>query len=1278
MGSHPGTSTGNAIDRGRVDLKPSGSSDRLPAPGAPDWRLNLLAAGTDEVRTMTSPGQAPAAGGHRDRRPVWIRRPVSSGLALAVVYSLAVVVGRATRIDGSALALVWPAAAVGFCWLAAYWQHRRLMLGNAVALTVLASVINAVTGTGWAVGVAFGVANAVQSIVACAVMNDLQSRSFGERWQLRRSSDLTALILASFAGSLAAAVIGPVALHLSAGAPLVATAGAWILRNAVSTFAFSAVVLRLIDSDLPPSIRDRRQGRELAGAAVVITAAYVAVFVFTEHLPLGFLLLPLSLWLAMRFDTTISAVHVMLVGVLVVGATMAGHGPFAIDSVSTRVLLAQAYVAVAGLVALVLAMHRDERHQLIAESRDAHARADQQAELLAMVLASMDEGVILVDAQRRILVRNPAAEHLMGDTGASDGVMGDPDRYGLFSPGGLKATTRQMADVRALGGEQVAEDYVLRPETGLERILEVRGTPLDTVTGERQALVVFSDVTSERRAASEISQARDLFSAVLDASTEFAIISTDLQNRITVFNAGAEQMLGYHAEEVLGTLLWDRHDRGEISARAAELGIDAGPEVLLAQARAGHAETRQWTYLRRDTSRLQVSLTVTAMRDPAGAITGFIGVARDITAQTAAEAELRDSEERFRLAFDTAPVGMMIVALVGPDASRILRVNATLCDFTGWSQAELLALDLHALAAAEDVDVSRTTFAAFAGGELTKSSGEQRYVRSDGTIRWGLLSAIAVDPGSGTDPYLLCLIEDITARKEAERSLTHLALHDALTGLPNRVLLGDRLAHAVDAARRSGEQVGVLYCDLDGFKAVNDTAGHPAGDELLREVTQRIGRCLRPADTLARLGGDEFAIICPGIGADHGPAEGPTGLSNLTVVAERILSALRVPIELSAGTFTIGVSIGMSIATAQTSPEQALHAADSAMYEAKRAGKNRAQAHDPDDDLENPTTQLLEELNQALMADELLLYAQPVVDLATGQIVAVETLIRWMHPRRGLLAPADFLAIAEASPLMAAIGRRVLEESCRMAAAWTRTFAAAAPDIHVNFSGRQLETEHFYDDIVAVLQHHQLPGNRLVLELTETYMPLITSTLRADLQRLRDLGVRIAIDDLGTGYSSLARLTDLPVDILKIDLAFIAGLGTDPSCDAVVRAILSIGHALGLSVVAEGFETPAQAEILRVYGCDTVQGYLYSPPITESGLVQLLRESPSPHLSPRPAPIPGQLMFRCGDVLPGCTRTFTGPEQEILLSIADHVRVSHGLPEIPAQHLRQVRKALLR
>jgi EAL domain-containing protein (putative c-di-GMP-specific phosphodiesterase class I) len=300
-------------------------------------------------------------------------------------------------------------------------------------------------------------------------------------------------------------------------------------------------------------------------------------------------------------------------------------------------------------------------------------------------------------------------------------------------------------------------------------------------------------------------------------------------------------------------------------------------------------------------------------------------------------------------------------------------------------------------------------------------------------------------------------------------------------------------------------------------------------------------------------------------------------------------------------------SVGIALSNPGSDPEQLLAEADAAMYAAKNAGGNRVGLpHREQLAQAIRTARLLPELYEAHDAGQLVMYGQPIVELRSTNTVAVETLMRWHHPVRGVLPPGDFLDLVEQGPLMFSVGRRALHESCRMAAVWSEHLGHDAPDLHFNVSGRELESGDLSRDVLNALRTYSLSPSRLILELTETHMPVINDTLRSDLNLLRERGVRIAIDDLGTGYSSLTRLIQLPIDILKIDVRFTAGMGRDPACDAIVRAVLGLGAAIGLSVVAEGVETPQQAELLRSYGCTLVQGYLYSRPQPKATLLRYL------------------------------------------------------------------------
>jgi diguanylate cyclase (GGDEF)-like protein/PAS domain S-box-containing protein len=872
--------------------------------------------------------------------PRWAReRPWLMVLACAGVYGVAVAAGRATRLEGGGLALVWPAAAVGFCWLAASWHDRRTRWSSTVVLFVLAGAVNALTGAGLAVGGVFAVSNVVQAWVTGAVVRRLQLRAGSDVWRLRRPGDLTALVVGAVAGSAAAACLGPVASHLQSGAPLLPLVGAWVLRNTAGTVVFAALVLRLADRELPRAVRDVRQGVELVLVALVVAVAYTAVFGTRLHLPLAYLLVPLSMWIALRFSTTVAAVHVLLVGVAVVAATMAGRGPFAIDSVGTTVLLAQAYVAVVCLVALVLALHRDEREAL-------QRGADEQAALLRTVIDTTSDGITVFDAEGRLVLSNPAARAMTGEVQTQETREHWLRHYGVSRLDGSPVPVADLPLSHALAGRPApAADLLVRaPRFPDGRVLRMSAHPMPAAPGARWhggAVLVAHDVSEARAAAAEVARGHQLLTGVLDASRDFAIVATDLEGRITVFNAGAEQMTGYTAEEMLGASPALVHDAAEFAARAAELDVPVGNRVLIAALDGNGSETRRWTYVHRDGTRTPVSVTVSAVRDDDGEVTGYMGVARDLTAQLAAAADLADSEAQFRLAFDTAPIGMMMVATSGDDPGTVLRVNASMSRLLGYEELDLLGMRVTDFTHPDDLEDTHARLHQHGLGTRPDEAVEKRYLHADGSTVWVRATTSLVQPHDW-EPYLLALIEDVTARRAAEDALTHQALHDALTGLPNRALFGDRLEHALAAAGRTGEPVGVLYLDLDGFKAVNDAAGHAAGDELLRQVAARMSDCVRPGDTLARLGGDEFAVVCPGV-------ERPEGLLG---VADRVLAALGAPVELVAGSFRVGASIGATLTTADAGLDPAtqaghvLNTADQAMYRAKRAGKNRVHVTD--------------------------------------------------------------------------------------------------------------------------------------------------------------------------------------------------------------------------------------------------------------------------------------------------------------------------------------------
>jgi diguanylate cyclase (GGDEF)-like protein len=422
---------------------------------------------------------------------------------------------------------------------------------------------------------------------------------------------------------------------------------------------------------------------------------------------------------------------------------------------------------------------------------------------------------------------------------------------------------------------------------------------------------------------------------------------------------------------------------------------------------------------------------------------------------------------------------------------------------------------------------------------------------------------------------------------EKTRELSHQALHDSLTGLPNRALVLDRAEQLLArTARRPGSYAGALFIDIDGFKHVNDNLGHAAGDQLLRVVGERLQSTVRDHDTVGRLGGDEFVVL----------VESAEGEETLNLLADRLTERLREPVELKDGRklFSVTVSIGVAIGHYET-PDALLRDADLALYSAKAAGKDRYALFDASMYAGAEDRLALEsDLSMALEAGQLFLVYQPVVEVATRRMVGVEALMRWRHPRRGVILPEDFIPIAEDSGLIAPIGRWVLERACRQAGEWA---AAGHPiNLAVNVSAQQLGRRGLTDDVERALEEAGLDPSLLTLEITETTLTGDVAAAAEHLKTIKQLGVKVAIDDFGTGYASLSQLQRMPVDILKVDKSFVAALASDDRGRCLLDAIVGVGRALSLSVIAEGVERDAQLSVLREMGCEMAQGLLLGEP----------------------------------------------------------------------------------
>lgn len=599
----------------------------------------------------------------------------------------------------------------------------------------------------------------------------------------------------------------------------------------------------------------------------------------------------------------------------------------------------------------------------------------------------------------------------------------------------------------------------------------------------------------------------------------------------------------------------------------------------------------------RDGAVTPVEFQVSLVRDEAGAAVGICGIGRDVAAARRAVAELKASEERHALALAGANAGVWDIDLVTGAAYLSPGWYAV----TGYTEGEV-ELTLPALVELihpDDVGAVRARVASHLSDEQPLVRSEHRIRRPDGTWLWVLERGRVLRDQAGRPVRLVGSVVDVHRRRTREEVLRFGALHDPLTGLPNRTFFLDRLAHNLSLARREpGHRFAVLFLDLDGFKPVNDTYGHPAGDAVLRNVARVVTRCLRPMDTLARMGGDEFAVLLEGLSRrDHA-----------ATVARRVLKAIQQPVEVDGHVIEVSGSIGIAVRRRDSETgEDLLRHADAAMYVAKRQGKGQAVAWE--EGLDHPLAReavLVDEVVQALARQEFLLHYQPVVDLGQGSVVGVEALLRWQHPEKGLLRPASFLAAVEEAGQMESLGRWVLEAACRQLLEWDQAAGTPLSDLFmcVNVSTSQCRSGQLAADVAEVLRRTGLPAGRLRIDLREQVFQEAPATVLREVTALESLGVLLNLDDFGTTGMSASYLLRLPIHAVKIHGSHV--VAAEEQRGEMLASLVQMAHETGHLVVAEGVESPFQLDRVREAGCQMAQGFLLGPPLARAELEAFL------------------------------------------------------------------------
>jgi len=808
--------------------------------------------------------------------------------------------------------------------------------------------------------------------------------------------------------------------------------------------------------------------------------------------------------------------------------------------------------------------------------KEAQAALQRQA----LVFDNLYDAVLITDTESRLVGWNRAAERVFGWT--REEALGHGVELWLGEDR-AEALGREVFDALDRDGRWQGEIRFSRKD-GSPGVAETLVVPLLDENGRRVgALGVNRDVTDRALAQEQLRRSEERYRLMVAGSEQVFFYVHDPRGRFEYLSPSVRSVLGYAPEELVG-----RPYGALLAEDAGARGADAAPRadgsLSNYTAEVRHADGRVLT----------LELAETALvRD--GRMAGVQGFARDVTPRRAAERALRESEERYRRLFEESRDAIYITRADG----GFVEVNQAFEELFGYTRRELLAGvrgDLYFSPADRQRVRDEIARAGFV------RDYEIRLLRKDGEPVDVLLSAAA---RTGPDGALLGyqgIIHDITERKRAAEQLAYGALHDALTGLPNRTLLVDRMEHAAERVRRGDHFLSaVLFLDLDRFKVVNDSLGHGVGDRMLLECARRLEKALRPGDTLARFGGDEFAVLLAGI-------SGPLEASHL---AERLLSAVAEPFTLDGQELFATASIGIALTTTgQEDAEELLRNADAALSRAKMLGKNRLEVFDRGMHAEAMARLRLEtDLRRALERGEFRLAFQPIVSLDTGAIDAFEGLLRWQHPERGTVSPDAFIPVAEETGLILPLGRWVVEECCRQLQRWTQAGHAGLA-MSVNLSVRQLAEPDLADYLAGALRACGMPAERFRLEITESVLLEQEEPAVGTLTRLREMGVMLCVDDFGTGYSSLGYLHRFPLDVLKIDRSFVSRMDRDARSAQMVHAIVNLARNLRVRVVAEGVETREQLAALRGMGCDQAQGFLFAEPLSEEQVARMLASQP--------------------------------------------------------------------
>jgi diguanylate cyclase (GGDEF)-like protein/PAS domain S-box-containing protein len=1006
-----------------------------------------------------------------------------------------------------------------------------------------------------------------------------------------------AVVAGPLASGPALALLAPLLHHQ----PFWPTYLSWIAFDGLGIAVTTPAFVALLQSRLSPAADWKRNWPWPLLFAAVTVAGFLL-----PTLPLMFLIYPLLLLVLIRLGIAWAGIATLFLEVFGSWCTLHGIGPFTMPGSTSSTgssLQMQGFVAI-GMFLVYAASVLLEKHQALEQ------QLQDVASLHAMVTENSRDAIVMADFTGKCTYLSAAVQSIAGWR-PEELMNTEPLR--LIHPEDLPRIQDAVRESKSgVDGATIQcrirtrDGHYVWTESSLRLIRSPRSGAASGV------LCIVRDITENKRAELQLRESEQRYRTTFEQAA-VGMVHASFDGKILRSNARFAEILGYTQEEIVGLTFQQLTAPENLPA-----SVEAHEQVAGGVIPSAILEKR---YIRKDGSLTWVKIALSTQRDSDERPLHFIVLVEDINALkeagqhlAAATEAMRLSESRYRTVFHTTPESVAIEHL---SDGRLIDVNRTFLEITGYRSDEIIGRSaLKAGVWANDNDRNVLIEMLLHGAECHELEFQLR--RKNGEIFWARMSASLIEI-EGTQ-CVLSFARDISEAKAAEDEIRNLAFYDSLTGLPNRRLLAERLRQTMAASTRSHRKGALLFIDLDGFKMLNDTLGHKTGDAMLQEVARRLTACVRDSDTVARWGGDEFVIILEEL------SEGPEdAASQAKIVAEKILAAIRRTYQLAGRDCVSASSIGITIFGDQRgSIDDVLQQADIAMYHAKAAGRNTLRFFAPAlQSAINTRAAMEEDLREALKNRQFVLYIQPQVD--SGQLVGVETLLRWNHPTRGVLEPDQFIALAEETGLILPLGDWVLESACAQIASWVTRKETAHLTVAVNISARQLRQPEFVEHVLNVLYRTGANPRNLYLELTESMLVDNVEDLIAKMAVLKSHGLRFSLDDFGTGYSSLSYLKRLPLDQLKIDLVFVRDMLVDVTSGAIAQTVVSLSRVMGLSVIAEGVETEQQRAFLAALGCHSIQGYLVSRPLPldtfDQWLVHFSRNGASKAIEPGSAEI---------------------------------------------------------